>query len=315
MQAVGLAKRKSGFTLVELSLSITFISVLSIIVVVLMSGTISSYRRGLTLNAINTGGMDLVDELRTTMQNSKGGSTLEECKIYKDGESDPSGCIEDGGKNFASIVRYADIGREGSDPMSKVPAYGALCTGRYSYVWNSGYFSDENGYAIKDGGSTLEPASIKYKMGDSVKTYPDVGDDGSNEAGRPLRLVKVEDRGREVCLSQMKKKEYGIEWKDGGVFDISDGAELKKDPEEILPSDGSNDLAVYFLDTAIPAESKSSEDVFYSVSLILGTINGGIDLSQSGDFCATPDQALENMDFCAVNKFNFAIKVNGVNNE
>ena len=87
---------------------------------------------------------------------------------------------------------------------------------------------------------------------------------------------------------------------------------LESGPEEILPSDGHNDLAVYYLDTAIPAESKSSKDMFYSVSMVLGTVNGGIDLSKSGDFCATYESSLQNMDYCAVNKFNFAVQANGV---
>lgn len=56
-------RKKAGFTLVELSLSIAFIAVLSITIVLIINDAISTYRRGLTLNQINTTGMDLVDEI------------------------------------------------------------------------------------------------------------------------------------------------------------------------------------------------------------------------------------------------------------
>ena len=54
---------KKGFTLVELSLSIAFIAILSITVALIINDAISTYRRGLTLNQINTVGMDLVDDM------------------------------------------------------------------------------------------------------------------------------------------------------------------------------------------------------------------------------------------------------------
>ncbi|MBO4813131.1 prepilin-type N-terminal cleavage/methylation domain-containing protein [Candidatus Saccharibacteria bacterium] len=309
-----------GFTLIELSLSIAFISVLSIIVVVLINGTISSYNRGLTLNRINTGGMDLVDEFRSALQNSKDGSALDECDKFKEGDENGgaySECVEKGGKNFVSIVRYASIKQKGhSEIIENIPVYGALCTGLSSYIWNSGYFSSDD-YTVENG---VTAATLKYNSGDgSGETlFPNPDTDG----GKVFRLIRIDDEKRAVCASQLSidnngsyNDRYETSWESGvggSEFDISDSLVLESGPEEILPSDGHNDLAIYYLDTAIPAESKSSKDIFYSVSMILGTVNGGINLSKSGDFCATPNEALQNMDFCAVNKFNFAVQANGV---
>ena len=52
--------RLRGFTLVELSLSMTFIAILSIIIVLVINGAVSSYSRGITLNLINTVGNEVV---------------------------------------------------------------------------------------------------------------------------------------------------------------------------------------------------------------------------------------------------------------
>ena len=61
---------RRGFTLVELSLSLVFISILSLTIVLMINNAVESYQRGVTLNQINTVGMDLVDDIRTAVQNS-----------------------------------------------------------------------------------------------------------------------------------------------------------------------------------------------------------------------------------------------------
>ena len=101
-------------------------------------------------------------------------------------------------------------------------------------------------------------------------------------------------------------------------FDITSYGPVEETPIDILSnretgegdSEGSvgNNLAIYDLASATPAESSAGNSLFYSVSFILGTIQGGINVKASGNFCATPaDYELENFDYCAINKFNFAI--------
>ena len=68
---------KTGFTMIELSLSLVFVGILSIMMVLIISDTVASYRRGVTLNRINTVGMDLVDDMRSAVQNSSAGSLNE----------------------------------------------------------------------------------------------------------------------------------------------------------------------------------------------------------------------------------------------
>ena len=70
---------RSGFTLIELSLSIAFFGILSIAIALIINDTIASYRRGMTLNQINTTGMDLVDDMRAAVQNSSAKSVKSLC--------------------------------------------------------------------------------------------------------------------------------------------------------------------------------------------------------------------------------------------
>lgn len=290
---------RKGFTLVELSLSIAFIAILSIIIVIMISNTVSSYRRGMTLNKINSTGMDLVDEIRATVQNSPSRSVKSLCYRKYGRLAALNSCESDGGKKFVSVVIQKTLNISGSS-VPNVPVYGAFCTGTYSYIWNSGYFFSSDYENIG-----AYPVYLKYSNGDSVVKVGE-GDD-------KFKLLKLEDEARAVCSSMLEDNSYTE--KDSNEIDITGSLVVVNEPIEILGGDVENDLAIYYLDSAKPAESKSSQDLFYAISFILGTVQGGINVSSTGNFCSTPEgetSELENLDFCAINKFNFAVQATGV---
>ncbi|MDO4747422.1 MAG: hypothetical protein Q4A70_03760 [Candidatus Saccharibacteria bacterium] len=294
---------KKGFTLVELSLSIAFIAILSIIIVVIINNTISSYRRGMTLNKINSTGMDLVDDIRAAIQNSPGAAVTGFCDNYKDGSDERKRCLEDGALNYVLITKRADVVINGK-AKDNVPVFGAFCPGSYSYIWNSGYFANDG--QVKG----VWRAELKYKIDGSVKTRQN------------FWLLKLEDRDRSVCASVMKganpnnnsNAKYEIDNSDiANVFDISNYQSLFEEPIDVLSTDAENNLVLYDLWSAKPAESKSKKGLFYVASLILGTLQGGVDITAKGNFCATPGgyQAAEDLDYCAINKFNIASQAMG----
>ncbi len=313
MRKIVMNSRKIGFTLVELSLSIAFISILSIIIVVIINNTLSSYRRGLTLNKINSTGMDLVDDIRSAIQNSSNKSLTELCeRRYKqetNNTTNYNNCINDGARNFVVVTRSATV-NTGRGTIYNVPVYGAFCTGTYSYIWNSGYFSKENGYTISGGVSS--PAELKYM---------DINGDVKTKSG--FKLLKLEDDDRAVCTSavfgtdpQSTTHYYKINSQSpinkSSVFDITKYQVIQDEPIDILASDSENNLAIYDFWSAKPAESKSKYGLFYVASFVLGTLQGGINVKAAGDFCATPaNLSLENMDYCAINKFNIASQAMG----
>lgn len=324
---MGKGQERGGFTLIELSLSIAFISILSIIIVVIINNTISSYRRGLTLNRINSVGMDLIDDLRAATQNSSAKSVTESCSLYYDGGSDGyEKCMEDGARNFVSVVRLAPVKVGGKHIGDSIPVFGAYCTGSYSYIWNSGYFFSESGKGGDYEVVGTNYATLKYKLDDSVRTM-------EGENGRPFKLLKIQDNNRSVCISAVNGKDvlnstseptlarYSVERvgsqsayeRINNIFDIS-SILLDEEPIDLLANDQNNDLAVYNLSSATPAESKSNNRLFYAVSMVLGTIQGGVNVNDQGNFCATPNDYTntENLDYCAINKFNFATQATGV---
>ena len=63
------AKRK-GFTLIELSFAIAFISVLLITVTLITNEIVSIYRKGYAIKAINQSGRDLIDDIQNSITES-----------------------------------------------------------------------------------------------------------------------------------------------------------------------------------------------------------------------------------------------------
>lgn len=248
------AVNKKGFTLVELSLSLVFIGILSITAVLIINNTMLAYQRGLTLNKINDVGMDLVDDMRTVVQGSP---------VKLDGE-----CSEG---SESSCVSFAKKGLV-SGVDGEVPLYGGFCTGKYSYLWRSGY---------------LDGREVGVKI--------------NGDVGEGYWLAKIRDEDRRICnyYKEMAEGHFG-----GDInFDVAEY-------EELMPSDSR--LAIYDLYVPMPAESDAIKTMFYSVSFVLGTRGGGVNILAEGDYCTPPEGDNSNFNYCAINKFNFAAQAGGM---
>lgn len=327
---------RSGFTMVELSLSIAFIAILSIAVVLMITNSISSYHRGLTLTQIETTGTDIVHDIRTAIQRAQARSITSSCTDYYVKKEIQDECKEDGALNFVSVTRYGGVQiKKGNGAANfvvgdnDVPVFGAFCTGSYSYIWNTGYFFNSDLYSVNGDGVSM--ATLKYKKscdnndGDSDDSCPTI------ETAENFRLLKVEDPSRSVCISSVRgsyvKSEedeekaryritkYGAESinNNGGEFDITTYDVVNEEPVDLLAGEGIG-LAVYDLTSTAPAEGSNTKNLFYAVSFILGSVQGGINIRATGDFCATPEgfnSEVANFDYCAINKFNFAAQAVG----
>ncbi len=294
---------REGFTLIELSLSIIFVSILSLTIVLIISNTIRAYQRGLVLNQVNTVGMDIVDDMRSAVQNSSAKSVEDDCKIYQSVDIQQR-CRSDEAYNFVSVTRFGSVILAG-DKIDDIPLFGAFCSGTYSYIWNSGYF-----WAEEAAVQSVKPATLKYK--DNAGAEQEIAD---------FRLLKIHDNARSVCISTVKNENgsdnYDISRLPNGYirndFDISNFANVPEEPIDLILADGgNNDLALYDLNIPAPAESAANNNTFYTGAFILGTIRGGINIRASGKNCATPNEfASENFNYCAINKFNFAAQASG----
>lgn len=318
--------------MIELSLALVFVGILSLAVVLMMNNTIASYRRGLILNKINTAGMDIVDEMRSAVQNSSADAVSGLCTTFYDNNSTArQQCLEDGAYNFVSMTWKAQVSEgEEKEPIGVLPVYGAFCTGTYSYIWASGYF--ENSKLDGNNKRTVEAVRPIFKYRDAMNQVQVYGDSEDEE----FRILKVRDDYRSVCVSKVRTYEdnhyeqnyyyataESVEEKNNvffagdkeksNEFDISNGYGIvTEEPVDLLRSDTENDLVIYDLAVPRPAESTTQENMFYSASFILGTIRGGINITSNGQACEPPNNyEKEAFDYCAINKFNFAVQAGG----
>ena len=255
---------KTGFTLVELSISLVFVSVLLLAIVFVINNTVMAYRRGNTLGQINTIGMDLVDDLRMAVQDSSAKTLTGICFEVFEGERgeerERAKCEDDGAYNFVSVTKYEYVTNSGGGVMTQLPIYGVFCSGTYSYIWNSGYFESEGAtFAQKSSGTWLQ---FKYKNKDGAVVQEGVD--------KPIRLMKVLDPTRSVCLAAVYKdysddSEY-LQYTTRGastdlfstnvinITKIAD-SQLTEDPVYLMASGGENNLAIYDLMVSRPALS------------------------------------------------------------
>ena len=346
-----MVKKRQGFTLVELSLSMIFIGTLSVMVMVVINNTVLAYQRGMTLNQINTVGMDLVDDMRSAVQNSSSGLVTTLCTDYYKSGAEREKCEEDGGDSFVRLTQYVNEicldkdcnERIGDGGVSQIPVSGVFCTGSYSYIWNSGYYFKSD-LAVEGWDADKQLTSRRAPLGLKWGNEPDK-QTGLDDNGEPVRLLKVRDDTRMVCASVMMHaimKKSGVDLNaahnnymtqaevqkivndekilSGGYIDISDAffprITDENRPIEVLTRDTYNDIVLYDLETAEPALSTTRRNMFYSVSFILGTSRGGINILARGNNCKPPEgYSDEDFDYCAINKFSFAVQANGASSK
>ena len=286
-------KTKKAFTIIEVSLAMTFLSVLLITVAMLTIHITATYQKGLSIKAITSTGRELIDEFSRAISSSPSKDASLLCR-----EEFPSGvqfsgsalsdCIADNANKLTVQVNRANLTALGLNSGSSVPVSGAFCTGSYSYIWNSGY--------------VLNP-----KSPDAVKNLR-----ASYDGNDSVRLLKISDAGRNICKQQIKNNDYNNPYSTG-AWSYSSSTNLGT-PEEILSSSEDN-LALYTLDIFKPTQHSISHRFFYSGTFTLATVQGGIDITSAGDYCKDDPSLNLSTDFnyCAINKFNFAMRATGEN--
>lgn len=298
---------RQGFTLVELSLSIAFVGVLSLSVALIITNSISAYHRGVILDQVNSTGMEIVDDMRGAVQSSQARSTKSMCAmIYDTSTSGLSSCESDSGRGFVSLTRYATVEKSGTS-IGTLPVVGAFCTGGYSYIWNSGYFFNQDS-AVKN----VARATFTYR-----------NSSGATQTKSDFKLLKVRDVERSVCVSAVGNSynknnintgssDFNITGSNTSRWTKAEYDALDEEPYDIL--NNSNSLAIYELTSSMSGKSGVINSAFYSVSFILGTVQGGININSVGDHCNVPadySAISGGFDYCAINKFNFAAQASG----
>lgn len=299
---------KSGFTIVELTLSMAFVGVLLITIAIIITNVTAIYQKGLALKAVNSVGRSLTDEFTRAISKGQASSPNSFCDKMNSGVSNT--CKGEDAFYFVFQEIVVDDNQLG----------GIFCTGDYSYIWNT-----------KQGLSRGENAGIKLRYFDK---------DGSIEKEyNGIHLVRVEDPRSRVC-SAMVDSEYKPqlpaktnEYNGGILIDISKipAAGYGESTGEGTPYEVSEPVSNFLTDFDLSLElyqlrifpitiEKARFRRFMSGTFILGTKKGGIDITKNGDYCDVENtgslQSLSSdFNYCAINKFNFAARTAGVSDE
>lgn len=310
--------KKSGFTLIELSFAVAFISILVITITLIANEIISLYRKGYAIKAINQVGSDFIEDLNESIKSSPPSNLAGFCDRYQEDSQAAKNCEKNNGIFSVYQQYYAQVlidDRSERDPVAQnVPIGGVFCTGKYTYVWNTGYLFGEQ-YSSQSGEPLLNRSlQVRYKVNDVEKTMTN------------FRLIKFEDPTRSTCMSNIySPTNSSITYPDpanyltpprlSGSADSSSGFDisspLSEDPKEFL-SESDTALALYDFVVFPPAQDDTTNKLFYSGSFILGTINGGVNVMSSSNFCESPNTFNADFSYCAINKFNFGTQASGV---
>ncbi len=290
-------KIKQGFTLIEATIGIAFISILLITIALLISGLLSSYRKGLTIRTINTTGRNLIEDFTVTASASPTKDLTSICALYYSSGNPANNAYEECVNSNANLFTYSQNYSSNISINNKligkpVATSGVFCTGKYSYVWNTGY-------TLGGEYSGGEKSSVKYTYQNETIT--------TNE----FRLLKLTDPNRNACASRISD-DYEVKNVTQAFYDLTaDDYALTEEPVELLSSE-ENGAALYDLSIYPAAQDPVSKHIFISATFILGTIQGGVNITANGNYCETPESGSDlGFDYCALNKFNFAIQMTG----
>lgn len=167
-----------GFTIVELMLAMTFVSLLLMAIAMTVIQISNIYTKGLTMRAVNQSGQTITQDIRRSIEAAR--------------PLDIGGADAGGGQNYQPMVKL------GGD--LRLPDGGRLCTGSYSYIWNNG--------------KAFDAPVNKYQDDSSLIRLVKVVDNGSRYCADPSRAIDrmtavemLSDGDRELAVQSLSIRE------------------------------------------------------------------------------------------------------------
>lgn len=302
-------KQQKGFTLIELMLSVGFIGSLLVLITLIIIQIMGLYNKGLTLKEVNEVSRVVVRDMQQSI------SSADAFKLQYLKDTTPT--------NPKTLQEAIDHdGDSGEVDYYSNDAGGRLCTGVYSYIWNTGGALR----AVRDASFGFGGNKEAYKRNSTtdgpVAGYPiqfatRTNADGSKEQVA-VRFVKKRDPGKEMCRLPA-----------GDLLSTTTHDKLlgdEKDYSNVFGA-GNDELTLYSFDISTPLKpttDKNSSDItavstFYSVRMTLGTQNGDENsqdgLISSNQVCKPPAEATQNGgEYCAINKIEFVARTGRLGN-
>ena len=279
---------------------------------VLVKFLTATYQRGISLNSVNSAGRQIIDDLTKSIAASPARSAKLTCRDKIDSGSYEAmeKCTKDEAYHYTFYQKYGKVIDKKGGGEKEVPLYGAFCTGRYSYVWNSGYLFNKN-YRVISG---IKPVVLEG--------YNDKNIDP--EGKKPIRLLRVQDPRRNVCAGHVSdgydykqpesatEPKYKLFAKSNIQIEMDKSAkddEFRRAGATELIGDTEGGVAIYDLRLFAPAVHASTSQAIYSGTMILATTMGKVDITSFGEYCKEQSTNFTTeFSYCALNKFNFAAR-------
>ena len=277
-------EHKKGFTIIEITLAMAFLAILMVSIATLIMRVTNIYQKGLAMRAINATGTEIIEDITRTV-----GAASYLVDIHsQDAELGGNGVMEYD-NNYKLVEKYYydyTVYNENHDGKNfNVQYFGVLCTGDYSYIWNTA--------------RALDPDF-------TTKNFITVN-------GEKVKMVRVYDREQTQCNKD----------KNGSVANLAKRNYLPvtinvpADNVVELINNDEMDLALYEFNITPATQSAITRQSFISANFILATRQGGININANGDFCRGKDNEFKDeyegpmFNYCAVNKFSFSARTGG----
>lgn len=277
-------EHKKGFTIIEITLAMTFLAILMVSIATLIMRVTNIYQKGLAMRAINATGTEIIEDITRTV-----GAASYLVDIHsQDAELGGNGVMEYD-NNYKLVEKYYydyTVYNENHNGKNfNVQYFGVLCTGDYSYIWNTA--------------RALDPDF-------TAKNFITVN-------GEKVKMVRVYDREQTQCNKD----------KNGSVANLAKRNYLPvtinvpADNVVELINNDEMDLALYEFNVTPATQSAITRQSFISANFILATRQGGININANGDFCRGEDNEFKDeyegtmFNYCAVNKFSFSARTGG----
>lgn len=277
-------EHKKGFTIIEITLAMTFLAILMVSIATLIMRVTNIYQKGLAMRAINATGTEIIEDITRTV-----GAASYLVDIHsQDAELGGNGVMEYD-NNYKLVEKYYydyTVYNENHNGKNfNVQYFGVLCTGDYSYIWNTA--------------RALDPDF-------TAKNFITVN-------GEKIKMVRIYDREQTQCnkdkngsVANLAKRNYlpvTINVPEDNVVELINNDEM--------------DLALYEFNVTPATQSAITRQSFISANFILATRQGGININANGDFCRGEDNEFKDeyegtmFNYCAVNKFSFSARTGG----
>lgn len=299
-----------GFTLIELMIAVAFIGGLLVAITLVILQIMSLYNKGLTLKEVDSVSRIVVRDMQQSIAASSRFSIS-----YTETEA---GGVE----TIKTAKTLAEASANNADYYNNV-AGGRLCTGDYSYIWNTGQaIKATNAHVDPDDGD-LQPANASYSNpdGSDPTNYPiqilKINQPDGSTDDKIIRFVKTRDAAKAMCRLPAGETASTTEF-DRIVGDDDDFI-------NVLGS-GDNNLQLYKFSITSPDFSRYGDfegsqitalATFYNISLSIGTQMGdeaseGLISTQHASCEAPADAQVNNSEYCAVNIIDFVARTGSI---